>query len=98
MHRHGRAINTAGDTLEKIHLLRLAIEHAAKVRTVAQRPVHRIRRDTEHPLQFIQQIERRPGRTIQLVHEGEDWNAALPAHLEKLSRLRLNARSEEHTS
>ncbi len=74
-----------------MHLLRLAVEHAAKVGAVAERPVHGIRRNAEHALQFIQQIERVARRTIQLVHEREDRHAALPAHLEQLARLRFDA-------
>ena len=86
-----RAKFAADRALEQMHLARLAVEHAAKIKTVANGPVHRKRADAEHALQFIQQRERILHRAVALVHEGEDRHAALAADLEQLARLRLDA-------
>ncbi len=77
--------------LEKMHLARLAVEHAAKIEPVADGPVHRKRADAQHPLQFVHEFERIFHGPVALVHEREDRHAALAADLEELARLRLDA-------
>ena len=86
-----RAIFAADRALEQMHLARLAVEHAAKIKAVADGPVHRKRADAEHALQFVEQGERVFHRAVALVHEREDRHAALAADLEELARLRLDA-------
>ncbi len=45
----------------------------------------------EHALELVEQLERIAARTVELVHEGEERNAALAADREELFRLRLDA-------
>src|ERR1035441_9593352 len=90
-HLHGRAILAADRALEKVHLLRLTVKDALKLEAVADGPVHRERADAQHSLQLIQQGERLFHRAIALVDEGEDRHATLPANLEELAGLRLDA-------
>ena len=85
------AIFAADRALKEVHLARLTIIHTAKIKTVADGPVHRECADAEHALQFIEQGERVFHRPVALVHEGEDGHAALAADLEELARLRFDA-------
>ncbi len=90
-HGNRRAIFAADRALEEMHLARLPVEHAAKIKTIADGPVHRERADAEHALQFVEQRERVLHGAVALVHEREDRHAALAADLEELARLRLDA-------
>ena len=90
-HVNRRAIHAAGDALKQMHLLLLTVEDALKILPVAQRPVQRKRRDAEHPLQLIHQVQRRTRGPVQLVHESEDRHASPAADFKELQRLRLDA-------
>src|SRR5688572_11023585 len=69
----------------------LQIVNTAKAITAANRPVHRHGVNTEHTLDFVQQIERIAARQIELVDEGEHRQPAQLADLEQLAGLRLDA-------
>ena len=74
-----------------MNFLFLAVVNALELDAFAERPIDRKRTDAEDAFQFIEQIQRRPRRAIQLVHESENRHATTTADLEKLARLRLNA-------
>jgi hypothetical protein len=58
------------------------VEYALKIRTVANRPVHRRGPDAQDVLDFIEQLERVPRRLIHLVDERQDRDLAVTANLE----------------
>ena len=91
MHRNRRPILTARDALEKVDEFGLAVKNTAKIRTVTQRPIHWVSLDSQHTLQFVEQLKGISGRAVQLVHERKNRNASLPANLEQLAGLTLNA-------
>ena len=96
---HRRTIRpAAGDALEQMHFPVLTIVDAAEVRSVAKRPVQRKCRHAQHSFQFVDQLEWRSRRAVQLIHEREYRNAPPPADFEKLQRLRLDAfaRVDDH--
>ena len=88
---HRRALRTVLRALERVHLARFAVVHAAERLAVAQRPVHRVRADPEHVLQLVEQFERVARRAVHLVDEREQRDAARAADREQLARLRLDA-------
>ena len=67
------------------------VVHAAEVRAVAERPVHRRGCDAEHALDLVHQLERILRGLIELVDERQHRDGARPADLEQLQRLRLDA-------
>ena len=69
----------------------LDVVHAAKLLRVADGPVDGRRRDAERVLDVIEQLERIAARAVELVDEGQDRQPVPAAHLEQLSRLRLDA-------
>ena len=71
--------------------VRLEVEGAEEIRAHADRPDHR--RGVERQLRFdlVEQLEGMPALAVDLVDEGDDRDVAQPAHLEELSRLRLDA-------
>ena len=73
------------------HRVGLEVVDTTEVRSVAERPVHRRCRDPEHALDLVEQLERIPGRLIQLVDERQDRQAVPATHLEELERLGLHA-------
>ena len=74
-----------------MHLLLLAIVHAAEARAIAQRPVDWVGVDAEHGFQFIEQIHGWPGGAVQFVHESEDRHAAAAADFKEFARLAFDA-------
>ena len=95
-HRHRGAIGAVNRALEKMHLLLLAIINPAEARAVAERPVDRIGVDAEHGFQLVKQVHRRPGRAVELVHEGENRHAPAAADFEEFPRLTLDALARVH--
>ncbi|MPN37432.1 hypothetical protein SDC9_184950 [bioreactor metagenome] len=53
-HRYRSAIFASRHALKKVYQVAFAIIDAAKVGSIAQGPVHRIRRNAQHSLQFVQ--------------------------------------------
>ena len=78
-------------TFKRKHMAALAIEHAAEVATVADRPVHGIGADAQYRLDLLHELERIAALVVELVDEGENRNVAQRAHAEQLLGLRLNA-------
>jgi hypothetical protein len=62
-------------SLVEEHGIGLEVVHAFEIRTVAERPVHRRRRDAEDSLDLIEQLERIACRLIELVDEGQHRQA-----------------------
>ena len=71
-------------------LLLKTVVHATELRTIAKRPVHWERRNTERLLQVIQQLQRFARGAVALIHEGEDRYTATAAHFKQLASLRLD--------
>ena len=87
-----RMADLAEDIADRaLHLARLPVEHAAKIKPVADGPVHWKRANAQHPLQFVNQLQRIFHRPVAFVHEREDRHPALAANFKKFSRLRLDA-------
>ena len=83
---------------EAVHRVRCAVVHSFEIVSAAERPVHRKGPDAEDALELVEQLERIAARTIELVHEGKERNAALATDREELFRLRLDAfgRVDQH--
>jgi hypothetical protein len=64
----------------------------------AHRPRHRAARDAEHLLNLVKQVERLTSVAVELVDEGDDWDATHPANVKQLPGLGFHSlRSvEEH--
>ena len=77
--------------LERDHAARLAVEHAAEVLAATDGPVHGIRANAEHRLDFLHEIKRVARLAVKLVHERENRDVAQRADFEKLFGLRLDA-------
>ena len=75
-----------------------AVEDAAEIRAVADRPVHRRGADAKDLFDLAQELQRLARRAVHLVDEGEDRDAALAADVEQLARLRLDSirRVDDH--
>ena len=86
-----RSLRTVRAALEQMNVARFAIVHAAERLAAAERPVHRIGTDAEHAFEFVQEFERIAARTIELVDERKERDAALAANREELFRLRFDA-------
>ncbi len=84
-------VGAAGRTLVEMGHPRAAVPHALEGDAGAERPVHRVGRDAEDAFQFVQQRQRLHRRPVKLVHEGEDRHAPVPADLEELAGLALDA-------
>ena len=54
-------------------------------------PVHRVRTDAEHGLDFVHEVKRSLAVVVELVDERENRDAAVGADFEELLRLRLDA-------
>ena len=76
--------------LEQVHRGISAIIDAGKTIAQTERPVHRCGADAEHRLEFVDQLQRRAGRTVELVHEGENGHPAFATHFKELASLRLD--------
>jgi hypothetical protein len=75
-----------------------ALVDAAEIRAHPQRIIHGTGCQAEHIFEFVEQLERLERRAVELVHEGENGDAAPAADLEKLAGLRLDAlaRVDDH--
>ena len=69
----------------------LTIEHAAEVATAADRPVHRIRIDTQDVFNLFHELKRIASLVVELIHKGEDGNMTQRTDLEELFGLGLDA-------
>ena len=70
-----------------MHLLLLTVINSAEPWSVAQRPIHRISVDAEDGFQLVEQVHRRAGRAVQLIHESENRHSTTAADFEKFPRL-----------
>lgn len=52
--------------------------------------------DAQHGLQLVEQLQRRPRRTVEFVHEGENRHAALAADFKKFACLGFDALARVH--
>ena len=77
--------------LEEVHGLFLAVENAAELRAIAERPVHGQRVDAKDRLELVEQLQRGTRRTVEFVHEGKNRDAPLAANFEKFARLGFDA-------
>lgn len=66
------------------HTAGLTIEHAAEVLAATDGPVHGIRANAEHRLDFLHEVKRVARLAVKLVHERENRDMAQRADLEKL--------------
>ena len=89
-HIDRRPIRPARHPLKQMHLLRLPVIDSAKILPAPERPVDRQRPQSQHPLEFIQKIQRRTRWTVQLVHKCENRYPPASAYLKELQRLRFN--------
>ena len=87
----GRFAHSTLGAFKQMKSLGQSVVNAAKLRAVAERPIHWKCADAEHALQFVEKRDRIFRRPIALVHEGENRNAAPLAHFKELARLRLDA-------
>ena len=96
--RHGSGALAALGTVEQVELALAAVEDAAEIRAIADRPVHRGGADAQDLFDLAQELQRLARRAVHLVDEGEDRDAALAADVEQLPRLRLDAvgRVDDH--
>ena len=77
--------------LEQQHLIGPQVEHTLEGLGAPDRPVERRDTQIEQPLDLVEQLERVTADVIELVDEGQDRQVALPADLEELAGLRLDA-------
>ena len=70
--------------LEEMHAFRTAIVDALKLFSAAQRPVYRKGSNAQNAFELVEQLERIAARPVELIHEGEERNAALGADCEEL--------------
>lgn len=87
----GGTIGTLGSSFEEMDLPGASVENSAEFGTVTERPIDGNGMDSKNVLQLIDQIERLAGRTIELIHEGENGNASTTADFEEFARLGLDA-------
>ena len=97
-HFFRRAEGTLRGFLEKVNFAGNSVIDPAKFRAITKRPVAWCGMDAEHGLQFVEQGERRAGRAVELVDEGENRHPAAAADFEKLAGLWLDAfgRIDDH--
>ena len=87
----GRAILPLRFALVEMERLPLNVVDAAKLVGIADRPVHRRRRDAERRLDVVHQRERIFRGPVELVDERQNRQPMSPADLVQLPRLRLDA-------
>ena len=89
----GNALGGVGAAvaLEGEHVAARAVKDAAERAPIADGPVHRVRPDAEHALDLLHEVEGVARLVVELVHKGEDRDAAQGAHLEELDGLGLHA-------
>ena len=85
------AIGAGGGALEEMDSLGLAIEDAAEAGAGAEGPIDREGADAEDAFELIDQGEGIARGAVDLVHEGEDGDAAAAADLEEFAGLGLDA-------
>ena len=90
-HVQRRLALSARDLLEPQGLRGAPVEHAAEVAARPHRAVEGHGHHAQDLLDLVEQVERVAGRQVELVHERQDRQPALPAHLEQLAGLRLDA-------
>ena len=90
-HGDGRPVGSRRGLLEEVHRLFLAVENAAKLGSIAERPVHGQRVDAKDRLQLVEQLQWGTRGAVEFVHEGEDRNAPFAADFEKFARLGFDA-------
>src|SRR5690625_4699008 len=74
----------AGSSLEKMHSFFAPIVDTFEKTAVADRPIHRICADPEHPFELVEQLERLERRSITFVHKSDDRNSAPTTDFKKL--------------
>ena len=77
--------------IESNDLARLAVEHAAKVYSAANWPIHGIGANAKDRFNFFHELERIPRFAVKLVYERENRDMAERANLEKFFGLGFDA-------
>ena len=87
--RHGGAVAGAGEAGEAT--VSAPVGHAPEVAGEADRPGHRRGGQPDLLLDLVDQLDGVPARPVPLVDEAQQGQAPVPADLEELERLRLDA-------
>ena len=88
---HGRAERTVRSALEEVDDFIFPVVNALEAGTIAEWPVDGKGVDTEDVFEFVEQVKGRPRGAVELVHEGEDWDAAAAADFEEFAGLGFDA-------
>lgn len=84
---YGLPVDSAAPVLRGQEAVLPQIEAAVEVDTHADRPGDWARIEGQSAFNLIEELEWIAALAVNLVDEGDDWDVAQPAHLEKLARL-----------
>ena len=87
----GRLEFATRDAFKKVDVARAAIENAAELRAVAERPNDGRSLEAENVFEFVEEVDRAARGPIAFVHERENRDTATAADFEQLAGLRFYA-------